>query len=74
MRFLICLLILTQFAASCGTSPSEARPAAILDRAEPYAKEHARKLADGTPDEARESGLILLTVLSCWWDDCSRSH
>ncbi|MFY0623465.1 MAG: hypothetical protein JXQ89_17415 [Pelagimonas sp.] len=71
MRFLICLLILTQFATGCATLPSEARAAAILDRAKPLAKDHARKLADGTPEEARESGLTLLTVLSCWWDDCS---
>lgn len=70
MRFLICLLILTQFATGCATSPSEARAAAILDRAKPLAKVHAAALADGTLEETRESGLELLTVLSCWWDDC----
>jgi hypothetical protein len=70
MRFLICLLILMQFATGCATSPSEARAAAILDRTKPLAREHAAALADGTLDEARESGMALLTVLSCWWDDC----
>lgn len=74
MRYLICLLILTQFATGCATSPSEARAAAILDRATPLAKDHARKLADGTLEEARESGLALLTVLSCWWRACAENE
>ena len=79
MQRLVCPMILLLFAAGCATSPNDApRPegkaAAILDAAEAPAKAHAAALADGTIEEARSTGLLLITILSCGWRDCSEQE
>lgn len=49
---------------------AQAKANAILDAAQTPAKAHAAALADGTFEEARDTGLLLITILSCHWRDC----
>ncbi|PYG33134.1 hypothetical protein [Pelagimonas varians] len=76
MRRLICLMILTLFAPGCATflgehPRSEGKAAAILDAAQAPAKAHAAALADGSIEDARATGFVLISILSCNWRDCS---
>lgn len=78
MKRLICLLSLMLCVTGCvawqNEAPrvDEAKATAILDTAEAPAKAHAAALADGTLEEAQETGLELLTVVSCWWRECGK--
>ncbi|WP_097804572.1 hypothetical protein [Pelagimonas varians] len=52
------------------TPRPQGEAAAILDAAQTPAKAHASALADGTLQEARDTGLLLITILSCHWRTC----
>lgn len=72
MRSLTCLLILTLFASGCATSPVPGRAEAVLDASEVPGRAHAEALAGDDLEEARATGLRLLTVLATCWgtDEC----
>lgn len=65
------LLALTLAVTGCGDTRSEGRASAILDASRPLAKAHASALADGTREEAEDTGARLLSVLACWWSECT---
>lgn len=71
MRFATFPLILLTCASACAPLPPPGRAEAILDAAETPARAHAAALtAPDVPPEAAATGLALLTLLSCWWEDC----
>ncbi len=79
MKPLICLLLLMSSVSGCATWRNEPQnpqgtAAAILDAAQTPAKTHAAALADGTLEEARDTGLLLITILSCHWRSCPKEE
>lgn len=68
MLWAICLTIAL---TGCETYRSEGRAAAILDAAIVEAPAHRDALVAGDIEASRETGLRLLTVLSCWVAECA---
>ncbi|MEL6467107.1 MAG: hypothetical protein AAFQ58_19265 [Pseudomonadota bacterium] len=71
MRVILFLICLTIPLMGCYPSRSEGRAAGILDAAKPEAEAHRDALVSGDIEASQETGLRLLTVLSCWWSDCA---
>lgn len=71
MRAMLLLICLTMPLMGCPGYPSDGRAGAILDAAKPEAEAHRDALVSGDIKTSQETGLRLLTVLSCWWSDCT---